>query len=324
MNYVLLLGAGFSRNWGGWLADEAFEYLLGAPQINAPLRELLTRYKRKGGFEAALAELQGQRNRTGRGEPELLVRFQDAIAQMFADMDTAFDSVSFEWSNQIKHRIAPFLTRFDAIFTLNQDLLLERHYHNSNVSLMSNGKWSGWSIPGMQRQDSDSPPLTNPNLNSMVPHSDSDFEVAANLQPYFKLHGSSNWLASATENVMVIGGNKQSSIDRYPILKFYFQQFREYLNRPNTRLMVIGYGFADDHVNNMVVSAADNGDLSIFLIDPMGIDIVDKNRDATIYHPGPMAEALWPRIIGASRRPLSATFSSDVVEHNKVMRFFEA
>ena len=58
MNYALLLGAGFSRNWGGWLADEAFEYLLGCRQINMPLRELLISHKRKGGFEAALAELQ--------------------------------------------------------------------------------------------------------------------------------------------------------------------------------------------------------------------------------------------------------------------------
>jgi hypothetical protein len=32
MNPVVLLGAGFSRNWGGWLASEAFEYLLGSPQ----------------------------------------------------------------------------------------------------------------------------------------------------------------------------------------------------------------------------------------------------------------------------------------------------
>jgi hypothetical protein len=28
MQHILLTGAGFSRNWGGWLADEAFEYLL--------------------------------------------------------------------------------------------------------------------------------------------------------------------------------------------------------------------------------------------------------------------------------------------------------
>ena len=32
MPCVLLTGAGFSRNWGGWLAIEAFEYLLGCPE----------------------------------------------------------------------------------------------------------------------------------------------------------------------------------------------------------------------------------------------------------------------------------------------------
>jgi hypothetical protein len=30
MTFILLTGAGFSRNWGGLLADEAFEYLLGS------------------------------------------------------------------------------------------------------------------------------------------------------------------------------------------------------------------------------------------------------------------------------------------------------
>lgn len=33
MSDLLLIGAGFSRNWGGWLATEAFEYLLGSPEV---------------------------------------------------------------------------------------------------------------------------------------------------------------------------------------------------------------------------------------------------------------------------------------------------
>jgi hypothetical protein len=33
VSYILLTGAGFSRNWGGWLANEAFEYLLGCSEI---------------------------------------------------------------------------------------------------------------------------------------------------------------------------------------------------------------------------------------------------------------------------------------------------
>lgn len=56
MTRVLLLGAGFSRNWGGWLASEAFEYLLGCPEVAARplLRDMLWQCQGKGGFEAAL------------------------------------------------------------------------------------------------------------------------------------------------------------------------------------------------------------------------------------------------------------------------------
>src|SRR2546427_6832509 len=60
MPHILLLGAGFSRNWGGWLADEAFEYLLGHPRIDDGLRTLLWRYKGNGGFEAAVDEQQSE------------------------------------------------------------------------------------------------------------------------------------------------------------------------------------------------------------------------------------------------------------------------
>ena len=41
MTNVLQTGAGFTRNWGGWLANEAFEYLLGRPEIGSELRQRL-------------------------------------------------------------------------------------------------------------------------------------------------------------------------------------------------------------------------------------------------------------------------------------------
>lgn len=61
MKHLLLLGAGFSRNWGGWLASEAFEYLLGCPEVlrEAHLRDLLWKHQESSdGFEGALEELQ--------------------------------------------------------------------------------------------------------------------------------------------------------------------------------------------------------------------------------------------------------------------------
>lgn len=151
-NHLLLLGAGFSRNWGGWLANEADEYLLGHSAIDESIRAILWHCRRKGGFEAALSQLQHEES-TG----DRLIRLQRALADMFQDMDRAFEGISFNFNNALKGSVSEFLTKFDAIFSLNQDLLLERHYLKSeDVALKSNGRWSGYQLPGLKRSDSDS------------------------------------------------------------------------------------------------------------------------------------------------------------------------
>jgi hypothetical protein len=49
--------------------------------------------------------------------------------------------------------------------------------------------------------------------------------------------------------LFVVGGGKEPYIRSEPILAQYFELFRQYILRPNARLMIIGYGFADEHVN---------------------------------------------------------------------------
>ena len=65
---LLLLGAGFSRNWGVWLASEAFDHLVGSPEAIADdgLRKLLWRHQHQGGFEAAFAREAITKSRTQR------------------------------------------------------------------------------------------------------------------------------------------------------------------------------------------------------------------------------------------------------------------
>ena len=127
--HLLLLGAGFSRNWGGWLASEVFEYLLAAPEIadNPELRGLLWSTKLKGrGFEDALADLQAQYARLqNAASQKLLDKLQTAVAKMFQDMNEGLERCTFEFSNNTENLLRTFLARFDAIFTLNQDVLLE-------------------------------------------------------------------------------------------------------------------------------------------------------------------------------------------------------
>jgi hypothetical protein len=55
-------------------------------------------------------------------------------------------------ARRVAHSIQKFLVRFDAIFTLNQDLLIEVHYNNQNVVLWQGTRWQGYELPGMREQ----------------------------------------------------------------------------------------------------------------------------------------------------------------------------
>lgn len=321
--HILLTGAGFSRNWGGWLANEAFEYLLGSRDIrNEMIQGLLWEFKETGGFEAAYEKLL-IRAAEYRAWASVVPSFNEAIRRMFADMNEAFimPSMQFEFSNQVRYSVRSFLVRFDAIFTLNQDLLLEQCYLNQVTSAYSVRSWNGGYMPGMQRWPGDPEIKWAPK---------EPFVVDKKLQPYFKLHGSSDWFETINgQQMLVIGGNKESEIERHAILRWNHKQFREHLLQPHTQLMVIGYSFRDKHINDVISMAADTGSLKLFIIDPDGVDVLDRDfrnkqswKDTTTR--GPIMNRLQKHLIGGSRRTLREIFGgSDRVEHGKVMRFFE-
>lgn len=323
MNYILLLGAGFSRNWGGWLASEAFEYLLGSSEIDDHVRNILWQNKNKG-FEEALAKLQAPMQ-SGKTNPSL-VKLQSAIIKMFSDMDAGFVNVSFENREQPKDQtVAKFLSRFDAIYTLNQDLLLERRYLSKSISEY-NEKWSDYQMPGMVRgQGFKEGKHTGPHIGKWYVRRDCNIEILPNLQPYIKIHGSSNWFTGDSEELLVMGANKMETINRYPILKWNYDHFANSLTQAKSKLMVIGYGFRDDHINRVIRAASISKNVDIFVIDPLGVDVIDENRDQRggIYAEGKEAKDIWPCVIGASRRTLGEIFGRDKVEYGKVMRFFD-
>lgn len=96
MNYVLLTGAGFSRNWGGWLADECFEYLLSCSEITPVIRRELWKSKnQKLGFENTLQELRAlsAKHRDDRHCSELSA-FEAMLEGMFHTMRIGFERFS--------------------------------------------------------------------------------------------------------------------------------------------------------------------------------------------------------------------------------------
>lgn len=329
---LLLLGAGFSRNWGGWLASEAFEHLLGCPEVvgDPNLRRLLWRFQHQGGFEAALAELQLGYTRDPRSGEKPLMALQSAVSRMFDDMNKAFLTMpGWEFQTHDRERmIAPFLARFDAIFSLNQDVLLEQHYAGENIGLLGNRKWNGSELPGMKRSEPQEALYSKSWARSTwSPLPEGEFKVAANSQPIYKLHGSSNWTHADGKPMLIMGGAKVREIGQTPILSWYAKVFEERLAEKSARLMVIGYGFRDDHINAAIAKAVEGG-LKLFIIAPEGADLARQHNPTR--QPGQIAAAtplegmLEQSLVEASRRTLREIFGSESPEHSKVMRFFDS
>jgi SIR2-like domain len=315
VKYVLLLGAGFSRNWGGWLASEVNGHLPTSTKVrgNAHVADVLRRSVDGGGFEAALAELQEAYAKAPTPENlNNLQSLQEAILAMFADMEAGFASrPGWDFSNYVQFKLARFLSPFDAVFSLNQDLLFERHFHGLDLALAQPKKWFDWERPGIQALADDNHGYP-PDVGKIrwTPR-DPTFTLNQSSLPYFKLHGSWNWWSRDGEQMLIMGGNKVSAVERNPLLKWYHEQFEAYLSEPGSRLMVIGYGFADPHINETIARAANaNPALSLFQVHPRGRAVI----------PDPLKEIADA---GTSTRLLSETFAGDEAERRKIMRFFE-
>ena len=321
MTSILLTGAGFSHNWGGWLSNEAFEYLSSCRDVDQQLREELWEDHNKpgGGFEATLGRLQSEPKKS-----QALKNLESAIAGMFSAMNEGLIRAPFDGADDAKG----FLSRFDAIFTLNQDLLIEQAYVTSNISLLrAHRQWVGAVLPGIRALVP--PPIigTEPDYFSatMVPVEPLEKKLSPDMQPYVKLHGSLNWRTSEGGSLLIMGGNKARSLAVEPLLVWYQELFREYLMRPDARLMTIGYSFGDEHINKAICDGAASGHLGIFIVDPRGVDVLDKRdlRAQITDKPLDLLNGTSPHIICASRRPLRATLATDKVERAKLLSFFQ-
>lgn len=327
MSHILLLGAGFSRNWGGLLANEIFDCLVGQDEVSqdAYLKTVLWNHRIIGGFENALAEVQVASATDPAKFGPSLRRLQVAVISVFGRMNQAFfDTPGMEFQQHLHRMLRTFLVQFDAIFTLNQDVLLEHHYFR-HIELAGPRRWNGAQLPGLRRIQNNEV-IVDPSWGKDVWVPSESFRIEDGLQPCFKLHGSSNWKNSEDGSLLVIGGDKSRAIRSHAVLKWYFEQFREKLLEGGARLVVIGYGFRDPHVNDVIIEAVQHSGLQFFVIDPSGSDVVRRANPSfggTVYAPNDLDDAFKKGLIGASQRSLSETFGNDQFSHEHVMSIFK-
>jgi len=321
MARVLLLGAGFSKNWGGLLATEAFNFLMASPQMDEPCRAILLKHK-DGSFEAALDELQAAHLRGETRASAQLAKLEGAVAQMFEAMDAAFKArLTLEFSNDRALSVAAFLAKFDAIFTLNQDVLLERYYMGQAQQTLDVPNRSGAFFPGMRPLPKAA--FSFDGVGEWVPTDPLDMAVPANMQPIYKLHGSVRWRTNEGQSILIMGGGKTMTINRFPVLRASFDAFDRYLALPELRLMMVGYGFGDDHVTRRMIAAAAAPDAKTFFVDPWGIDACDplaKRPYPTLRAARPIND-LQGKFAGAVTAPLSSVFNQHGVDHQLLNSF---
>jgi SIR2-like domain len=295
---VLLVGAGFSSNWGGFLAREVSGRILShaAVQARPALGQLILH---EPSFEDAL-----EKSRDSPFEAADAAAIETAIKAVFDEMDADYKNPN---PPVLGATINDFIGRFclgavgigtGYVFSLNQDLLLERIYG----TIVTRQKLA---IPGITWRDR--PPLFPAGaepipLASVLDPRAGEPQLLRNFS-HIKLHGSINWRSSDGSSSMVLGRRKPLTIARFPLIDWYHRVFEQVLFSGDVRLMVIGYGWGDEHINEPIAEAIGNH----------GLRMCSWNRQ----HPRDMlagrsrGDDILRGIMGFSTRPLTEVMPND-------------
>ena len=160
-------------------------------------------------------------------------------------------------------------------FTLNQDVVIEIGFANSE------SKTSDFDILGFEKEawfldsvlkDSEANPILLPDHDAVEKIKSSFLQSGRLPFVYLKLHGSYGWQKKDGSDAMVIGDSKTKAIADEPLLRWYHDLFQETLLREGQKLVVIGYGFGDSHINGAIADGIRKSRLRLHIVNPMGAD----------------------------------------------------
>ncbi len=317
---VLLTGAGFSKPFGGRLAREVWSDLIGFPSVqndNVVKRLLLENQN----YEEALGSLLGTN-----GPDQHYIALEEAIYHSFSKMDGVVSNSSFGKGYGVNvYAFQDFLNSFrgkDAsyLFTLNQDLLVERRYYNHPPGI------------GPQRPGIPPPPgQMSTNVTWFAPHriqmDDSqlvglpDEDIASNPPQlrgylnYIKLHGSFDW-RTTDKGLMVMGVDKIDQIAKSPLLKWYADVFETVVCTGDVRIMAVGYSFYDLHINRVLAKAVRECRAKVYIWNT-NVDGVRKALEAS-----EDGKCIWSSLLGFCSDSMESVFpgSQDKTEIYSSMR----
>jgi hypothetical protein len=255
---ILLTGAGFTKTFGGYLGSEMWARIFNHFEIqqNPKIRN---RMLRDLNFESVYSKVVESRE-FSRIEKRSLTT---AIRKAYKSMRDKVLSENVDLINNATGACKAYISKFAGsiekrgfVFTLNQDQFIERWFTDVGGSVMV--------MPGIERRERWFYPGSGPWIDNTIelPKRANVKQIISNFYNrrrgtlvYIKLHGSYGWRSAVggqRGDLMIIGRTKSELINKEPLLKWYFSLFEDVLSRAK-KLVVIGYGFGDEHINKVVV-----------------------------------------------------------------------
>jgi hypothetical protein len=191
----------------------------------------------------------------------------EAISGAFEDLDGIVKSFNTGGRRQAFHldhfqKLIENMNGGDGLwFTLNHDVFIERWYGGRVI------------LPGVPncRIAAESDPLQ---FSMPTPDEVENAKLSmSNEFKYIKLHGSQNWYGPRG---YIIGREKRSQIKEEPLLEWYMDIFSAAVKVANAQMLCIGYGFRDEHINEVLVAGI-NGGMRLHVINPQEPGIFSHN-----------------------------------------------
>lgn len=317
---TLITGAGFTKNFGGFLATEMWASIFNNLEVqkNEVLRgDLINNYDYESVYENMMHQ-----TRLFHYEDLRIKGCQiltDAIFSAYSKLDT----IIREWKYRkdapypVNHyALDAFLNKFSGneqsgkgfVFTLNQDLFFERKYINGNPFIYPRIRYPHRLNEPMKRDA----PLDN-EMHISIPNQEiSADERARELEKgnsfYIKLHGSFNWRESGQQRLIITGQSQSKSkkIKTVGLLNWYWDILQEVLNQGDVKVLIIGYGFKDKHLNDVLEQAIFEKNLRIYILSTEPFSSLRATTKQYNFH-----KALEQGLSGYFQADLLALFPSD-------------
>lgn len=113
---------------------------------------------------------------------------------------------------------------------------------------------------------------------------------------------------------MVVGTEKTRQIDELPLLAWYAGIFKRVLMAGDMRLMIVGYGFGDEHINAVVADAIANHGLQVFIWGGSSI----KERVLAGAHGG----MIWSGVMSTASQTMREVFPPSQAETGEFKRIW--